>query len=315
MPTPTDFANDVEARRSTSGYAILFNGPIAWRNCRQPIVALSPTEAEYVSGCELVKDLLPIRNLMLEIRAIPKTFTTIFIDNISAVKMSANLVSRQRTKHIDVRSRWISEHVATGEILVKHIPGENQIADILTKPLPKQRFITLRNLLMNIPVLLPILAVSTAETGLAFSFSKVEPSYYRPTQISYLTNTISREITILFPNYCKLYFENLLIDPAINDKLIKDCYIWFNQSTKQQIHTCKPGNLPTGKLNSTVWRSKRFITLFMLGYYVNTGGTIYAIVKAENNSKNIQILQEAINDNRKTLRQVYLQLNKTRFMR
>ena len=104
-----DYANDPETRRSVSGYCILFgNSPIAWRCQRQPIVSLSTTEAEYISGCELVKDLLPIREMCLELKQIEETPTKLYVDNQSTVNIAKDIVGHQRTKHIDVRHRWLT---------------------------------------------------------------------------------------------------------------------------------------------------------------------------------------------------------------
>ncbi|UYV79748.1 FHDC1 [Cordylochernes scorpioides] len=64
----SDFAGDMKTRKSTSGYTILFGkGPISWSSRKQPIVALSTTEAEYIAAAECVKELIYIKALIEEL--------------------------------------------------------------------------------------------------------------------------------------------------------------------------------------------------------------------------------------------------------
>ena len=66
------------------------------------------------------------------------------IDNLSAVKLVHNPVYHKRSKHIDVRYHFVREKCEEGQLLVKHVCGQEQLADILTKPLAKDRFEKLR---------------------------------------------------------------------------------------------------------------------------------------------------------------------------
>ncbi|XP_031108714.1 uncharacterized protein LOC116013206 [Ipomoea triloba] len=70
---------------------------------------------------------------------------SIFCDNTSAIAVSQNPVLHSWTKHIDVRHHFIRDHVEKKDFRIDHIPTENQIADILTKPLCESRFATLRH--------------------------------------------------------------------------------------------------------------------------------------------------------------------------
>jgi len=67
--TDSDWAGDKDSRRSTSGYLYtLYNGSISWKSAKQPIVATSSTEAEYIACTEAAKEGLWIRRIMGEIR-------------------------------------------------------------------------------------------------------------------------------------------------------------------------------------------------------------------------------------------------------
>ena len=57
----------------------------------------------------------------------------LWCDNISAIKLAQNLVFHARTKHIEVHYHFIREKVLKGEIDLKAIASEDQVADALTK--------------------------------------------------------------------------------------------------------------------------------------------------------------------------------------
>ena len=71
------------------------------------------------------------------------------VDNKGVVDMSEDYVSNNRTKHIERRHLKIRELVEQGIIKVAHVAGEDNIADILTKPLGRRRFEKLRKNLLN----------------------------------------------------------------------------------------------------------------------------------------------------------------------
>lgn len=68
----------------------------------------------------------------------------LLIDNKSAIALSKNPVFHERTKHIDLRYHYIRECVENGQVEVEHVSTGEQVADILTKPLGRVRFLELR---------------------------------------------------------------------------------------------------------------------------------------------------------------------------
>ncbi|GKA89788.1 hypothetical protein Tco_0811600 [Tanacetum coccineum] len=72
---------------------------------------------------------------------------TLKVDNISAIALVRNPVFHRRSKHIDIRYHFIRECVENGHINVEHVSGELQRADILTKALPRLKFVTMRQML------------------------------------------------------------------------------------------------------------------------------------------------------------------------
>ncbi|XP_059059437.1 uncharacterized protein LOC131852727 [Achroia grisella] len=83
----SDYAGDLETRKSTIGYVIkLGDGPIAWCSRRQPIVALSSTEAEFIAAAECCKHTMYIKTLLGELNAKPED-VLFKIDNQSAIAL------------------------------------------------------------------------------------------------------------------------------------------------------------------------------------------------------------------------------------
>ena len=65
---------------------------------------------------------------------------SVFCDNQSAIDISKNLVEHSRTKHIDINHHFIRDLVEEKIISLHHIPTENQLVDIFTKPLDATQF-------------------------------------------------------------------------------------------------------------------------------------------------------------------------------
>lgn len=141
----SDFANDVDTRKSTTGYIFIMNGgPITWSSQKQKTVALSTTEAEFVAACDATKEILWLQQLMIDLGEDSKC-VTLLVDNQSAIKLINNPVYHKRTKHIDVKYNFIREKAESGLIKVNYVPSKSQFADILTKTLPTQVFTGLRD--------------------------------------------------------------------------------------------------------------------------------------------------------------------------
>jgi hypothetical protein len=66
-------------------------------------------------------------------------------DNESAIKLTNNLISHSRTKHIDIRHHFLRDHETKGDIEIRHVSTKKQLADIFTKPLDELRFCALRS--------------------------------------------------------------------------------------------------------------------------------------------------------------------------
>ena len=71
----------------------------------------------------------------------------LFCDNQSAIKISTDLVTKQRTKHVEINMHYIKESVHDRTIILQYFPTDEQIADIFTKRFSEKKFTYLRSLL------------------------------------------------------------------------------------------------------------------------------------------------------------------------
>ena len=69
---------------------------------------------------------------------------TLFCDNVGATYLCSNPVLHSRMKHISLDFHFVREQVHAGHLLVSHVSTKDQIADIMTKPLPHSKFAELR---------------------------------------------------------------------------------------------------------------------------------------------------------------------------
>jgi hypothetical protein len=70
---------------------------------------------------------------------------TLYCDNGSTVKLARDPIASDRTKHIEIRYRKVQEFVDNDEMLLHWVSTKNQLADVMTKALPRETFETLRS--------------------------------------------------------------------------------------------------------------------------------------------------------------------------
>lgn len=135
-----DWAGDPTTRRSISGTCVLFGGNIvSWSAKKQPTVARSSAESEYRSLANATADLGWFCCLLRELGVVISSPPLILCDNQSAIQMSRNTISNFRSRHIDIDYHFIRELVARGALSVTYVPSSDQLADVFTKPLSKDR--------------------------------------------------------------------------------------------------------------------------------------------------------------------------------
>ncbi|GKD90662.1 hypothetical protein Tco_1366169 [Tanacetum coccineum] len=126
--------------RTTSGSAqFLGDKLVSWSSKKAKSTAISSTKAEYIalSGC--CAQILWMRSQLtdygFQFNKIP-----LYCENKSVIALCCNNVHHSRAKHIDVRYHFIKEHVENRIMELYFVRTEYQLADIFTKPLPRERF-------------------------------------------------------------------------------------------------------------------------------------------------------------------------------
>ena len=141
----SDFAADLNNRRSTSGFVFLLNGgPISWKSKQQSLVTSSTHDAEYVGLANASYEITWLRKIILAIlpdyteHQMPANI--LYCDNQGAIATAnqPDYAVSGRSKHIDVRFHIIRDATANGLVRLEYIRSSEMTADILTKALPKE---------------------------------------------------------------------------------------------------------------------------------------------------------------------------------
>ncbi|GJY28760.1 hypothetical protein Tco_0404527 [Tanacetum coccineum] len=135
----SDYVKDPDKGRSITGYAFLVRGcVVSWKATLQHVVALSTTEAEYMTLTEAVKEAIWLRGLLEEL-GVKLNTVAVNCDNQGAILLSRNHVFHKRTKHINVRYHFIREVLEAKTVKVLKVGNEHNAADVLTKVVPGRK--------------------------------------------------------------------------------------------------------------------------------------------------------------------------------
>jgi hypothetical protein len=128
----SSWANN-EDSTSISGFIFLLGDSlITWSSKKQPVVALSSTEAEYVSVTSASQEALWLKSLLEEL-GFNQECIKIYEDNEACINLSKNPQEFKRTRHIQVKYHFIRSHVKDQNIKLVYVPTKDQLADFLTK--------------------------------------------------------------------------------------------------------------------------------------------------------------------------------------
>ncbi len=120
---------------------------VSWSSKKQPVVSLSTTKAEYIAATSCACQSVWLRRVLDKLGCTQEKSTTILCDNSSTIKRSKNPVFHGRSKHIDVRFHFLRDLVKEGVVHLIYCNTQDQIADIVTKPLKLEDFKKLRSML------------------------------------------------------------------------------------------------------------------------------------------------------------------------
>ena len=135
-----DWGANVNDRKSISGYIFqMANGPMSWQLKKQPTVALSSMEAEYMAKSLATRQVIWLRTLTAELGIPYSGSTTLNVDNQGAINYSNNAINHSCTKHIDIQHHFVHEKLVSNEMRLQYCATDDNLADIFTKSLPKPK--------------------------------------------------------------------------------------------------------------------------------------------------------------------------------
>jgi transposase InsO family protein len=139
--TDSDWAGSASDRKSTSGCCFsLGSAMTSWKSRKQSSIALSTTEAEYIAACSASCEAIWLRKLLTGLFDLEMEATMILCDNQSCIKMTENPVFHDKTKHIEIWYHYIRDMVQKGVVKLQYVGTDEQVADVLTKPLSRVKF-------------------------------------------------------------------------------------------------------------------------------------------------------------------------------
>jgi hypothetical protein len=126
-------------------YVLLCKNLLSWSSKKQPTVSHFSTESEYKAITNASAELVWIQTLLGELGIISPCPLVLRCDNIRATYLIANPLYHAHKKHIEIDYHFVRDMVAKKTLDVRFISGQDQLADILTKPLVVARFILLKS--------------------------------------------------------------------------------------------------------------------------------------------------------------------------
>lgn len=148
-----DWAGDADDYVSTNSYIFyLGRHPISWSAKKQQGVARSSTEAEYWAVANAASELSWICNVLTELGVAIPSAPVVYCDNVGATFLCANPIFHSRMKHIAIDYHFVRGQVQHGALRVSHVTTKDQLADALTKPLSRARFLDLISKIGVIPL-------------------------------------------------------------------------------------------------------------------------------------------------------------------
>jgi hypothetical protein len=151
----SDWGTDWIDRKSQTGWiASTWGDLVSWASKKQKVVAQSSCEAELYAEAAAMNEMSWLRGLLTEIGLYDEKrdpVPVLYGDNQSTQKLTENGIKSERTKHIDIKYRFVTDEVTTGRVQLRWIPTTQQVADVLTKALSIQQHRTLIDQLMATP--------------------------------------------------------------------------------------------------------------------------------------------------------------------
>ncbi|GJY71449.1 retrovirus-related pol polyprotein from transposon TNT 1-94 [Tanacetum coccineum] len=236
---------DVSFKKKYFGSAPQFLGDrlVSWSSKKQRSTAISTTEAEYIamSGCcaQILWMRSQLKDYGFDFNKIP-----LYCDNKSAIALCCNNVQHSRSKHIDIRHHFIREQVENRVVELYFVETNYQLADILTKALPRERFefllprLGMQCLTPETPRHEQIVPrsqwLTIGKSNLLFNAQKIQKNPIFQISVDILSNTNFFQAFTASANVPAIYLQQFWITMKYNEKTrVYSCQVdeqWFDLS-------------------------------------------------------------------------------------
>ena len=137
-----DWARDPSDCCSTTGLLVFLGPcPISWSSKKQPTISCSSIETKYRALATIAVELSWLRMLFKDLHIFLPYIHVLWCDNVSTIALSANHVFHSRSKHIEVDYHFVHEKVLQHDLSIRFVSGEDNFADLFTKPLATPSFV------------------------------------------------------------------------------------------------------------------------------------------------------------------------------
>jgi hypothetical protein len=128
-------------RKNTSGCCFSLGSSMpSWKSRKQSSISLSKEEEEYIASCSTSCESIWPRNLLTGLFDMDMEATVILCDNQSCINMTENQVFHDKSKNIEIWYHYIRDMVHRGFVKIQYVGTDEQVADVLTKPLSRVKF-------------------------------------------------------------------------------------------------------------------------------------------------------------------------------
>ena len=129
------WADIVPQRKSSLSYLIFCNNAVfSWKASLSSVLAMSSAEAELIALCACAADVAYCRKLANELGFLQLRPTVIHEDNLGAKQIAESGNFKGRSKHFELRWRFLHHYINRGIVSIKAIKRELQLADLGTAP-------------------------------------------------------------------------------------------------------------------------------------------------------------------------------------
>lgn len=143
--TDADFAGNIDTKRSTTGYLFFLNSSlISWASKSQHSVATSSTHAESLAAFQTATEAIWLRNLLNDMKLLQNKPIITYCDNQATIQLAKHHMITPRSKHFEIKIHYLREQISNGFVKVEYIKTQSNTADLMTKALPKEKFVNFR---------------------------------------------------------------------------------------------------------------------------------------------------------------------------